>query len=76
MGKQIQQRNKFAIFGGLSRNDMEAYFYESGFPNKQTNKQKIVDYLLCYLIYASSSSLKTHKTAHTHRDTHIPGISF
>ena len=75
MGKQIQQRNKFAIFGGLSRNDMEAYFYESGFQKK--NKNKIVDYLLCYLIYASSRSpLKTHKTVctHTHRDAHIPGI--
>ena len=35
MGKHIQQRNKFAIFGGLSRNDMEAYFYESGFQKKQ-----------------------------------------
>ena len=34
MGKQIQQKNKLAIFGGLSRNDMEAYFYESGFPKK------------------------------------------
>lgn len=41
------------------------------------NKNKIVDYLLCYLIYASSRSpLKTHKTVCTHRerDTHIPGI--
>ena len=39
MGKQIQQRNKFAIFGGLSRNDMEAYFYESEFLKKQTNRR-------------------------------------
>ena len=69
MGKQIQQKNKLAIFGGVSRNDMEAYFYESGFPKK--NKKKIVDYLLCYLIYASSRSpLKTHKTVCTHRERH------
>lgn len=31
MEKLIQQKKEFTIFGGCSRNDMAAYFYESAF---------------------------------------------